>query len=1115
MPLFFDRSALGTSINIDTDIPKISNTTFTAARKFSSPVDPNQPGDQSGVKSNDEHMIEHAASMKGIAIAAESIATEAVLGLQAARDQLSNVSGQVQQDVRTSLPNKTEFDVASLADVRSQNLAASLRLSIPILDTRAIADDLHKNISANVFKVKLDAPAPVSFNPIVPQLDSIAVDMAKNRGSIDCFFSHLRFSLPLSQVWNGKVKAIRIFRSTIINPLFQRDTPPVITVRGLERLSTLRMASRSKGLEQITAVENRYREAGVLTALSILSPIDPQTNTRMSTNSSDRFVAPVISPAAVASKTGQVAENVSSFLDPVRFGGLDLGVSQDPNVIRNILAQDPSAGVINLEKSPVLNMATPLRQGLLHPSQVSNLRANPVSQLTIDANNSQEFREIAVISLDKLKSVVVGDIVQYEYIDESVGFGRGYRYYVNSIDRDMVESVRSQIVNITIEGIRIPNRPKRVFSYNVTGGVALNILVDDQLVEKFEVFRREDVIAFARQKRRLSSNVADIRGFNVNVSLVSQGENSFIKIGECLNASIGQGASYYDREVKPGLKYLYRVYSVDVFGNKSESPYEVEMFVPEPQGKANELTKPTLTAEVDATTNKARLVFKCSDVRVKNLFLGRRDLTIGQSAFTTPGQTNFIKLGNPNAGEGSLRFEDIVLRGENKDVSWSGMFENDTNEITYIDQTVSRDHIYQYRLVGVDLYGNTTSYEICKPFLIYNRPLINKPVNVTANVVQGPGFTVGGIKLSWQEGNIDISSEDIIGDQNSLDATAVRTLYQVERRKVGEERWIEFPMISDRQFFDPSPSTLGNQNPGFRPPLIETNQNYVYRVKALQTGSFVSNYSDLIEVFAGFPTTVPNNFRLRASDPKVRPFYIVLNWDTANESGIVDKWEIEKAVVNNYAAARLNVRNPVDFQSLSFKSFRSVFRESSRFRTQGLDLSIATARTAARLSNQTNGTSLSPTIFTGTHQFQDTDVQFGNTYFYRIRAVGVDGRTSSWIYRGMKITEESTEKLLSTLVTPEMMKNLSHIATKLTIPSLTSDRLSSFSLQPSFSQPKTTQVATVGKPPPLQVTVKNPTPLPTYSLQAASTKSPVTQSSISRAQILSETKPSILLFRGS
>jgi len=1115
MPLFFDRSSPGTSVNIDSDVAKRSNTTFTSARKFSAPNSEEQETKGSQVISNDEHLIEQAATLKGVAIAAEQIALVARGNLATVRDQINSTQSSQQQDSRSIAPAVMQSDVANTSDANSKNLFDYLQTRVPLLETSAIADDLHKNITETVFKNKTDVPAPSAFNQNVPQLVSITVDMAKNRGTVDCFFSHLRFNLPLSQVWNKNVKAVRIFRSTILNPTLKRGTMPVLTMRGMERLSTLKSRSRAKGGDQLGPMEIRYREAGVMTATSILNPIDPATNARISTNMYDGVIGSKDSSTTPASDTQSTQTDISSFLDASRFSGIDAGVAQNLNVLRNIKMQDPSSAHLDIPQQFTLNTAEARQKGLLNTGQVTSLASDITSQIVIDKNNTSEFREIAFMSLDKLKSTITGDVVEYDFVDESVGFGRGYSYYIVSIDHNMMESIRSQIVDVTIEGIRVPERPKRVFSYKVNNAIALNILVDDQLVEKFEIHKREADSSLIKDNSLIVRNFSDVKGFNVNASIVKRSSNMFIKAGECLNGSKGSGATFYDRDTITGRKYMYRVYSVDVFGNKSESPYEVEMFLQD-SSRPNELIKPTLSAEMDAKTGKSRIVFKCTDKRVRMLFLARRDLTVGQSAFTTPSQVNMIKFGTPKSGEGSKHFEDIVLRGENKDYSWTGMFQNSLEETTFIDKTVSLDHIYQYSIYGVDVFGNETSHEISKPFMIIRRPMINAPVNLTAEVTQGPGFTVGGVRLEWQDGDNDTSSEDRLGNRASLADSSVRTLYQIERRKVGDERWEEFPMIENRILFDPAPSVgipgkkrtfidePGVNRPKFRPTYIETNQTYVYRVKAVQTGSYVSNYSNYAEVFAALKISEPKNFRVRASDVKVKPFYIVLNWDTSNDSGVVDKWEIERADVNNFAAARLNLKNPSDFQTLNFKTFRTVFRESSRFRSQGMDETLVVSNQKAKVFNQTNLQSIDKNAFTGTHQFQDTSISFGNTYFYRIRAVGVDGTLSAWVYRGMKVAEQHTDKMIRDMLTPDIKKSLSDNKIPMIVPGIggRSRAETSLSLQPQFSKPADIAQVRVGVPPPVQLTVQNPSTLATYNLQTVSVKPTVPSSTTVRAQLL-------------
>jgi hypothetical protein len=176
-----------------------------------------------------------------------------------------------------------------------------------------------------------------------------------------------------------------------------------------------------------------------------------------------------------------------------------------------------------------------------------------------------------------------------------------------------------------------------------------------------------------------------------------------------------------------------------------------------------------------------------------------------------------------------------------------------------------------------------------------------------------------------------------------------------------------------------------------------------------------------VEIFVGLPVFAPANFRLKTPDPKIRPFYIMLNWDTPLGSGIVDRWEIERVVVNNLAAAKINIKNPNDFLSLGFAPFRMVYRESSRFRSLVVDSPTIDSR--YKIAGKSPVPRKDGQTITGQHHFMDGEVIFGNSYFYRIRAVDTNSVVSDWTYKGMKLTEEIFEKKVAVFVSqPEMAK---------------------------------------------------------------------------------------------
>jgi hypothetical protein len=539
--------------------------------------------------------------------------------------------------------------------------------------------------------------------------------------------------------------------------------------------------------------------------------------------------------------------------------------------------------------------------------------------------------------------------------------------------------------------------------------------------------------------------VSDPSGYTVGLALRTTLANGFVQVGEALN-QVGGGASLRDLGVRPGRKYTYRIYSVDIFGNKSERPREVSLFVPDRSVRLTDLRKPNMLVEVDARTGKTKVTFSCDDPRIVMLFLSRRDFTIGQHAFAPPGQVSDQSLGLVLPGRNRTQFEGEVYRG---DGAWDGSFFNTRVEETFIDQTVQLDHSYQYQLYGVDVFGNRTPYEISERVLVVRRPLVEEPVGLRASVEGSTSGRIAGVRLSWRNGNLDIGAEDLLGSVEDREDSSVRTLYQVERRAIDEDSWERFPMVSDESIFDPVAGSV--PAPPYRPAFLDLERTYVYRVQAFQTGGFVSNFCHPVEVFVGLPVIPPVNFRALPSDPKSRPFHVMLNWDTDRRSGTVDRWEIERVAVNNEAAARIDSRDVRSLIGLPFRPFRTVYRESSRFRSRTLDDKIPL--TAGK-------------TITGMHHFLDSDVKFGNTYYYRIRSVSPRGEVSSWVARAARVVDKSFERkkssLLSNVEKESLIRTIAPVTVKDSVLASPIEKLeSSLSLISNFAKPEVSSTSPV------------------------------------------------------
>jgi hypothetical protein len=196
----------------------------------------------------------------------------------------------------------------------------------------------------------------------------------------------------------------------------------------------------------------------------------------------------------------------------------------------------------------------------------------------------------------------------------------------------------------------------------------------------------------------------------------------------------------------------------------------------------------------------------------------------------------------------------------------------------------------------------------------------------------------------------------------------------------------------------------------------------------------------------------------------------MLNWDDDPDSETVDRWEIQRAAVNNVAAARLNMRNPSDFGKLSFVAFKTIYFESSRFLSAAIDVPLnspdedvgATVRLARVQPVQPPLSTATSTrgrdTITGDHCYMDSSTLFGNTYFYRIRSISPSGDMSGWSYRGARVTDDTFEKKLSSLMTPDERSQLaaSFVEMRLKgglLTSLSDQTTTSFGLQAGSSLP--------------------------------------------------------------
>lgn len=1022
----------------------VSPTNGSSARKFTSLDSVESFSSDAGSTKNSTHIVSQASGLKAVAVVGAASAKTARDNLRAARQALSAADpSSVSRPRGQTSPDSKQLSLQQDDHLRS--------IADQVKDSSVFADDSNRLDAAadEVVKSSLRSFLPVAekssaqtVNPSSPELDRIEISVDPTRGLHDAFTAELRFSVPRNAVAAGQVVAIRIFRAVVEDPSFFQRAPVVLSTSALERLCARPLRTHIKNRDYLAQFERQLVQMGIANAISETSPVDPVRGIRYQTFSGSLSV-----PFDQGGNASDISRtNAASFVSSRDLGGLDRSVSTDLRSLKNIAVSQGQesripSGTVAVGSYAVVGRGG--RVGVAAQRQARSAFSSGGGRSV--AVQGQGFSELTMISPDKLKGEIVGDFIQYSYVDSTVSYGRSFRYYMTTVDRNMVDSGRSQIVQVDVEGLRVP-LPPDVFliSYSL-GAVSINASSGDRLVEKFEIYRKEVGIAPSKVEPTVSSVVSS-DGSSFLSKKRDPLPSGFVQVGEFQNV-LGAGGSLRDTRIKPGKRYIYRIYSVDLFGNKSVEPSEKEIFC-QVGRTTTDLIPPEISVEVDSATNFGRITMRCTDSRVTHLFLARRDVGIGQSGFVTPGQIERIKHGGVDPIRTRSRADDVRFGNDaDKKLLWNGVFENSGDVIVFVDKSMTAERIYQYKVYGCDRYGNQTSHVFSPRTMMTLTKVLDAPTNVLSALVSD-GQDISGVSLSWDNPNVDIGSEDRVGDRDVFAANSVKSLYQVSRKEANDHTWTDFSLVEGNSFFDPvltsqplsvTPSFSSTKNlsrsersaatrtnvggaPSARQFLTSSSETdgvrlgstYAYRVQVFQSGGLVSNFSKEVSVTVVSPVPSPQNFRVRSGDTRVRPYVVALNWDTPRSSGPIDRWEVERASLNNVAAARLNSSNPADFASLSFSPLTSVHLESSRFRERTDD------------EGDDGSSSAAGSLLTGQHHFLDMDVDFGNSYFYRIRAVSSqNAQVSPWVYRGIRVTDESFERQQRALVSPDEFTKLS------------------------------------------------------------------------------------------
>ena len=535
----------------------------------------------------------------------------------------------------------------------------------------------------------------------------------------------------------------------------------------------------------------------------------------------------------------------------LKFNG---GFSEDRKGINNI-----KSGMIDLS---VLNPNLAANASMSRAQQLSSLdQANTQIQSRIE-NFVRKFEKIAFIDYsqfiknEQLKTVFVTGIdnVSMFYDDKAVGFGEEFEYFVSSVSSNFDETFQSDVIRVLVmdnRGISAPD----IFTKQIDA-MSINVQISYESKEQID-----NVFLY----RREVDNDVD-----------------FIKIAEFFDVQ-KDTVEFLDKTSFFGKQFIYRAFTENLHGVDSPAA-ELTVFSSTniEKSHSNNLKKPVFQAVQQK--NVATLTISPNDPRVLFFRVDRRDLSINEKVFTTPGRDTDGYGGS--GWQSNQLFYDRLKQAP----------------IVFVDNTVLGEHIYQYRIVGFDRFGNTTSSSY-QTIEILKQDLLKAPINLQIFVLRESPMR---FKLIWDDQNV--YEKDVV------------PLFEIQRRQ-GHNNFASFPLTQDKFLVDEvfsSPVSEITATSGERAPLapaipsspplshrsngvldfLKENLFYFYRIKIITENGSFSPFSGEAKLVTVQPLANPINLSVLNENPKVKPAVIQLTWDVEENKQKPDHFVIERKVDN-------------------------------------------------------------------------------------------------------------------------------------------------------------------------------------------------------------------------
>jgi hypothetical protein len=808
--------------------------------------------------------------------------------------------------------------------------------------TRITGDELGSNIVKSTSHLGLKtSTAGSSIPPPKPEIDS--AEIIESPGGVLDQFS-VKLTVSIKEENRQKLSAIKIMRAKL--PSADVANPSV------SALSFAPQVSGRSSLEGNSLAAFRVSEIGVGNKLTTFIKDDTGTGGKS-----------VISPDAGELRAPIPPQNNNRGSTSTGLLALD---GADRSVVESLTfyLNRRSAGELKPTFSSQIKAGNRVGLNVLKGNSVAIAEGN-----IIQSPNSLNFNEVGRVDINSPFSRDIGDFIESNFVDKSVVYGTRFVYYAVGIGPDGAEGPRSRLVDVAVVRTVPPESPK--VYYSIIGGYPRFSIKCPAGADHVEVFRS-------------GRPVSDSIRLGTEKSLVLQGPST--KVGQfwhLTDAGLGPDCSstFVDTAAIPGDKLSYRFYTVDSYGLKCQTPFSCSIKVPD-NGRQTSIPVPSITVEQTPGQPFVSVKMRVDDERTAGFFVQRKEISISEKSVHQANQPEYVDIGKTNAKRAGSRRGPTLL-----DTDWPTYIHATGGSASFVDTTVKLDRKYQYAVGAVDVRGNKTLMVGSQPVTVYSKVIIDPPISFGGSVVVENNRPTG-ILLKWTGGTNDFSPNVIVGDQDVLAATSVRSVFQVERRQVGRPFWDALPATSESYFVD---KVSNDQPPAFRPPYVIPGEEYEYRVMAMQSGGFVSPRTDVIYISAIPQPQAPDTIFAKTTSINSDPMSVVISWNMSSE--FVERWEVQRAVTNKVYGEQIASMDSKAARNLDYTVVANVTPEASR---------------ARGLSDSLNAVDKS--IYVGNRFFVDSNVNRANSYFYRVRTVGVLGIASPWTYAGIFIKDSAHDR---------------------------------------------------------------------------------------------------------